>query len=292
MVKRLLSSKNFFPLAVITVLILLFITAVSLSQEKSLNDSLQSEQEAKLTEQLWNLVRTIRQERSAYCKRQSERTQKIEETRNISKTLQSRLDELRVREEQLDEELNKIKSDIGRLKQQVKKNESMQSFLIEHLDKFVTVETVNIENRIPYRRIDRLVRLRGLDEDGKEKLVSDILGRVWNFSQEEIRIAGSGETFTNEISLGSDRRQNVRLFRVGHQILGYVTEDGTQTGIWLKQEEGAGWRHNLEGVGAEAVRKAVDILDRRISPEYVGLPIVIELVNLTKQEMRDKKQSE
>lgn len=293
MTRRLLSLTNWFPLVVIIFLPLLFVTAISVSGESSsATKNLQSQQEAELTEQLWMLVRTLRQERSAYYKRQSERAERIERARNISKKLQSKLDELRRREEQLDEELAKIQSDIKQLSQQVKKSESMQPLLTEQFGKFMTVEARNIENGIPYRQEDRLTRLKGLSEAEKERSVSDVFGRIWNFSQEEMRIAGSGETFTDEINLGQGCRQNVRLFRVGHQILGYVTEDGAQTGIWLKQPEGTGWKHALEGANDEAVRKAVEILDRRRAPEYVDLPIMIEPVNFTNQETSDKRQSE
>lgn len=293
MTKRLLSLTSLFALALIVFLPLLLVTEVSVwGESSSAAEDLQSQQESELTEQLWTLVRTIRRERSAYYKRQSERSDKIEKTNNISKSLESRLDELRKRDEELSEELAKIQSDINQLSRQTKKNESIRLSLAEQFNKFVTVESRNIETGIPYRRDDRLARLEGFNGAVKDQPVSDVFGRIWNFSQEEMRIAGSGETFTDEIDLGKDCRQNVRLFRVGHQILGYVTEDGDQAGIWLKQLEGGCWKHGLEDAEDEAVRKAVEILDRRRAPEYVSLATLIGPFNVTNQQASDNRYSE
>jgi len=260
-------------------------TAASDSEQSSVTSSfvVDSNSQSELTEELWSLVRSLRQLRSDYYEKQTQRADKIQQLRDVSQKLQVEADELRRSENQLDKSIAQIDSDIEKLQIENKKNKSIELSVAKKLDGFVLEQAEKIEKGIEYRKNDRLMRLKGItstEQLQQEQSVGDVFGRVWSFSQEELRIARSGEAFTDLVSLDDGRLQHARVFRVGHQILGYMTEKDEQTGIWI---EGIGWE-KAKNSKAEAVKTAVRILDRRSIPAYVQLPVKIEPVN-TKAEV-------
>jgi hypothetical protein len=239
------------------------------------------------TKELWALVSSLRQLRTDYYEKQRQNTEKIQQIRDIAQKLQAEVEELRRREKQIDKSFSEIQSDIRKSEFENEENKLTESSTAKKLERFIAKQTEEIEKGIPYRKDDRLTRLKGSasnEQPLEDQSVTDVFGRVWSFSQEELRIARSGESFTDLVELGEDRLQYARLFRVGHQILGYLTEQGDQAGIWL---DGVGWEEAKKG-RAESVKEAVGILDRRRVPNYVLLPVKIETVDIkTKGRSKD-----
>ena len=93
--------------------------------------------------------------------------------------------------------------------------------------------------------------------------------RYWAFLQEELRIARSGEAYTSQVPLDGGRIKPARLFRVGHLVQGFVTEDGLESGL----ETPAGWERAVDPETDRVVRAAIDILDRRRAPALLRVPI-------------------
>ena len=100
--------------------------------------------------------------------------------------------------------------------------------------------------------------------------LSDQLGRFWSFLQEELRVARSGETYSAEVPIGGGKAKPARIFRVGHLALGYVTEDGEQSGLW----DGAQWVAARSPEEEHALRDAVETLDRRRAPTLLPIPLL------------------
>jgi len=251
-----------------------------------------SEEESVLSEELRVVLGKLREERAAYYERQRNRAGQIEEAHSNSQKLEKQLTELREREEDIDRELAKLKNDVEQLRQEEQANVSAQLQLTDKIDKWIFNAAKMVEQGIPYRKEERLKRLTGSVENENSRqtpYLSDKLGGCWSFFQEEMRIAGSGESFTGQVSVGDDRLRHARLCRVGHQILGYLTEDGSETGIWLPGQDGLCWRHSSSGPEAEAIRAAVEILDHRERPRLISVPVEITSGRTTEQKEVDKK---
>jgi len=289
--ERKLSSKKICFLIIIAVLGSCFWicrTAASDSSQSSLSSSFVSDanSQSKLREELWSLVRSLRQLRADYYEKQSRCAEKIAQFREVSQKLQVELEELRRRENQLDESIAQIQSDIEKLRVENVKNKSTELSVAKKLDGFVVEQAEKIEKGIEYRKNDRLTRLKGVTSTTQlqqKNSVGDVFGRIWSFSQEEMRIARSGESFTDLVELGENRLQYARLFRVGHQLLGYMTEKDEQMGIWI---EGIGWK-KATNTEAKAVKAAVRILDRRDVLAYVQLPVKIEPLDIKTKSEKD-----
>lgn len=236
-------------------------------------------------EKLWDTVRLIQKERNEYYQRQTDTQNKINISQQTSEQLSAIVDELQKQNEELDKEMEQIQSDIDLLQRQTQENSTANAAISRIIDQFISKEIEQIKNGIPYQREEKQLLLTGSLENGQNS-ISDILGRVWKYAQQELRIAKSGQTYSDKIELSQNRIKNARLFRVGHMILGYLLEDGTQAGIWSQD---TGWEHNLKFDQTEAVRKAIDILDRRTVPQWVRLETQINII-VTKQQNTDSQE--
>jgi len=274
-----LSQKFFFGF--VMVLCVLWLYGNALSEPQRVLSSSELKQKDNSTQQLWSLVTSLQQLRSDYYEKQSQHTDRIQQLHDTSKKLQAEVEELRRRENQINESLAKINSDIENLHTECEKDKVMKLAVAKKLDDFVAEHAKRIEKGIPYRQDDRLMRLKG--DALAEQSVANVFGGIWNFSQEEMRIARSGETFTDMVSLSDERFQHARLFRIGHKILGYLTEQDDQAGIWV---DGVGWE-KVQNSEAEAVKAVVRILDRRRIPGYIQLPVKIELVDIKTKGSKD-----
>ena len=65
----------------------------------------------------------------------------------------------------------------------------------------------------------------------------DATAQMWAFFEEEMRIARTGEVYTEEVPVPSGRK-HARVVRVGKMMLGFVSEDGVDVGVWVG---GTGW---------------------------------------------------
>ena len=278
MTEKKMSSGIFFGIVIFLFVFCLYHVAVSQPQQSPVLSELKQQTDS--TEQLWSLVRSLRKLRADYYEKQSRHADKIQKLRDTSAKLQSDVEELRRRENQIDKSLSEIESDIRKLRFENEENKLTELSTAQKLKQFISKQTEEIEKGIPYRKNDRLTRLKGSmhaeQPSPQEPIVADLFGRVWNFSQEEMRIARSGETFTDLVEVDENRMQYARLFRVGHQLLGYLTEQDDQAGIWL---DGTGWEKVTKD-RAQSVREAVMILDQKRVPKYVQLPVKIEPVDI------------
>jgi len=286
MTEKKMSSGIFFGIVIFLSVFCLYRIAISQPQQSPVLSELKQQTES--TEQLWSLVRSLRKLRADYYENQGRHADKMQELRDTSAKLKAEVEELRRRENRIDKSLSEIESDIRKLRFENKENKLTELSTAQKLKQFISRQTEEIEKGIPYRKNDRLTRLKGSTQaeepPSQEPIVTDLFGRVWNFSQEEMRIARSGETFTGLVEVGENRMQYARVFRVGHQVLGYLTEQDDQAGIWM---DGIGWEKVTKDK-AQSVREAVMILDRKRVPKYVQLPVKTEPVDI-KTEVKKKQ---
>ena len=245
--------------AVMGLLLTLLLGAVPEQQEPA--DSA----DAKLQDELRATLKTLREERAAYYQRRRSRTEALDAARAPVKRLEVELSELRTRQQEADKALGEVHAELDKLR----KDEAADVFsagLSPALEKSLREAKDFVDHGIPYRSADRGLRL-GKPADGGP---ADQLSRYWSFLQEEFRVARSGEAYTAEVPLDGGRAKPARIFRVGHLILGFVTEDGLHAGLW----NGTQWVAPSSPEEEQRIREAVETLDRRRSPSLLSLPVL------------------
>ncbi len=236
--------------------------------------------QAKLLNELRTVVQTLREERSSFYEKQRRIENRIEQKRDDLASLESKVTEVRTEEEQVDRDLERIEQDVKQLDLELRNRQANQTQVQKNMEDWIRKSLQAVDEGIPFRRQERRERLTPtVQESGASESpgAADALGRIWSFFQEEMRLARSGETFTKQMDIGNRRVKYARIFRVGQQILGYLTEDGEQTGLYLERNGQKQWLHHLNDDDDRAVRDAVEILDRRQPPKMISLPVSIRI---------------
>jgi hypothetical protein len=251
------------------------------------NKPRQTNRQKELSEQLEELIRRLRQQRSAYYVQKARLETQTEKARENRKILQSELDDLRKQHDESDQQLRKYEAEVGNLKEQLVLKESLENVLADRIRPFLENQKAAIVNCIPYKQQERIARLEAVvgDSNAPDSVSSsDQLGHVWNYAQEELRLARSSETYTARAKTDDESSPYARFFRVGQKILGYITEDGRQAAIWSSLQDGEPWMAVTDKKQSAQIRSAVEILDRRQGPKLVTLPIALESMDLTKED--------
>jgi len=241
------------------------------------NKPQETNRQKELSERLEGLIRQLRQERSAYYVQKAQYEAGIEKARENRKILQEELDELRRQEAESDQQLRKYEAEVEDLEEQLSPRASLENVLAGQIQPFLVSQRAAIENGIPYKQQERIARLeaaRGDPNETSRTSTADPLGHVWNYAQEELRLARSSETYTARAKTGDESSPYARFFRLGQKILGYMTEDGRLAAMWSSLRDD--WMFITDTKQAGQVRSAVEILDHRQGPKLVTLPIALE----------------
>jgi hypothetical protein len=247
----------------------------------------QANRQKELSEQLENLIRQLRQQRSAYYVQKTRLETQTEKARENRKILQAELDELRKQHEESDQQLRKYEAEVGNLKEQLVLKESLENVVADRIRPFMENQKAAIVNGIPYKQQERIARLEAAvgDTNAPDSVsASDQMGHIWNYTQEELRLARSSETYTARAKTDDESSPYARFFRVGQKILGYITEDGRQAAIWSSLQDDKKWMPIDDTKQSAQIRSAVEILDRRQGPRLVTLPVALESKDLTKED--------
>ncbi len=214
---------------------------------------------AALVDELQEVLRTLRDERTAAYARRRARATEIEGARSPLRRLESELAELKVRDAEAGKALAELRRELGELGAAATADQAAAEALAPELETSVAFFREVVDHGFPYRQEERRARLGGPGP------LPDRLGRAWSFAQEELRIARSGEAWSADVALPGGRAKPARFFRTGHLLAGYVTEDGTESGLW----SAGAWTPRE----APEIRQAVDMIDRRLPPALLRLPV-------------------
>jgi hypothetical protein len=251
------------------------------------NELRQVNRQKELSEQLEGLIRQLRQERSAYYVEKARLEAQIEKARENHKVLQTELDDLCKQENESDQQLQKYKTEVGNLKEQLVLKEFIENVMDNRIRPFIANQKAEIENGIPYKQQERIERLEAAigDANAPDSVsASDRLGHIWNYAQEELRLARSSETYTARTKTDGESSPYARFFRAGQKILGYITEDGRKAAIWSSLQDDKKWMAVTDTKQSAQIRDAVEILDRRQGPRLVILPVALESTDLKKED--------
>lgn len=218
-------------------------------------------------DELRDLLKKLREERAGYYQRQRSRTDEIDKARAAIRKLDADLADLKARETEADLGLADVRGDVDKLREEEKAYEASRDKVLPALAAFEKEAKAFVESGPPYRVQDRLLRLTG---PGATPAAPERLGRVWEFLQEELRVARSGEAFTADVPVDRDRVKPSRVVRVGHLFLAYVAEDGVESGLWIP---GKGWTRAATPDQDRAIREALRMLDRHRAPGLLRLPV-------------------
>ena len=235
--------------------------------------------QAELSERLEELIRRLRQERSAYYVQKARHEARIEKARENRTLLQDELNELRRQEAQADRQLQQYQAEVQDLREQLDSKASLENVLRGQIQPFLSSQRTAIEKGIPYKQQERAARLMAAagDVNAPSRIsAADRLGHIWNYAQEELRLARSSETYTARAHTEDESSPYARFFRVGQKILGYITEDGRQTAMWSSLARHKDWLLITDIKPSGQIRSAVEILDRRQGPKLVTLPVALE----------------
>lgn len=262
----------------LAVLVALAGQTVAASPATDSNKPQQTNRQKELSGRLEELIRQLRQERSAYYAQKSQYEAQTEKARENRKILQGELDDLRRQEGESDQQLQKYEEEVEDFKKQLVPKASLENVLREQIQLFLGAQRAVLENGIPYKQQERIARLEAAGGDANTPIrlsAADQLGHVWNYVQEELRLACSSETYTARARTDHGASPYARFFRVGQMILGYVTEDGQHAAIWSSLPPHRDWLIITDAKQAAQIRSAAEILDRRQGPKLVTLPIAL-----------------
>lgn len=272
---------------VLLVLIAFNSTAFAAPATEDANEPRQTNKQKELSEQLEDLISRLRQERAAYYTQKARLDSQTEKARENRKILQDELDDLRKQENESDQQLRKYEAEVENLKEQLAPKKSLENVLDERIQPFTVNQQAGIENGIPYKQQERTERLKAAVGDANAPdavSASDKLGHIWNYAQEELRLARSSETYTARAKMEDGSSPYARFFRVGQKILGYITEDGRHAAIWSSLQDAKSWIPVTDTKQSAQIRSAVEILDRRQGPRLVTLPIALETTDSKKED--------
>ena len=244
------------------------------------------------SDQLWELIRTLREERTAFSQRQTKRSDRIDETRNTIQILQQKHEELKTKQDHLDKKIAEVQQKIESLQKDGHQDKAACLILNRQIDNFVSTASERIRTAMPYKREERLGRLpqrTQTETPEASAAISDDFARIWSFAEEEFRIAASGETFTSQIALDNGTKPYARFFRVGHQILGFVAEEGSGTGLWRPAEPGKQWLTMTSYSEVSPIVKALNILDRNVAPALVQLPVQVKIDTVSRNSVNEEQ---
>lgn len=230
-----------------------------------------SEDLATLAKELETVLSRLREVRAASYARQRTRADEIERARLPLRYLEGEIATLKAQASEVDRELEAVRSETARLEAEEKASAAARAALEAALAPAVENARARADAAWPYRREDRAARLAPALDPARP--ISDRFAGYWAHILEELRIARSGETFNADVSVDANRVKPARLFRVGHLVLGFLTEDGLHSGLW---KDGR-WELSQDDEQKERIRAAIEILDRRRGPELLPLPIEAEV---------------
>jgi chromosome segregation ATPase len=263
----------------LSVLVIFAGQRLAASETADPNQPQTTDRQKELSGQLEELIRQLRQERSAYYARKAQYESQIEKARENRRVLQDELDDLRRQEAESDQQFQKYEAEVNDLKEQLAAKASLESVVHEQVQPFLVSQRAAIEGGIPYKQQERIARLEAAGADPNApsgSSAADQLEHVWNYAQEELRLARSSETYSARAKTQDESSPYARFFRVGQKILGYVTEDGRQAAMWSSLARHKDWLFVTDAKQASQIRNAVEILDRRQEPKLVTLPIPLQ----------------
>ena len=242
-----------------------------------------------LMNELQNTVTTLRKERQAYYSRKQVKNEDVQELRMQIQSLKETHEGLVSEAEDIEKEMETLGGEEERIKTSISGYKDKEDELSNSIISYVGLLREQVNDGIPFRLEDRTAKLdaisNGIDTT-KPMDIAEACNQLWSLCKEELRLAVTSEIYRDNIRLADGREPHAEFVRVGKVILAFMTDDGKDWGVWLKQDdngsEGAttGWVKHPSSVPSHTIEKSIKILMRQHPPEIINFPISFSKVKI------------
>lgn len=217
-------------------------------------------------DELQATLRAMREMRAAHEAHRRELEDAIAAATQSARRLAAEVAELGRRDQDLDRQIAELKGERAGLQATGERDRTALADLGRSVDGAIAAAAQRVRSGLDHRREERLARLDpGTSDAGPQER----LARLWTFVQEELRLARTSDLTAREIPLDRERTKHAQVFRVGHLLQGFVTEDGLECGL----ETRSGWQLVSSAPLERSVRHAVEMLSRRRPPALLAMPL-------------------
>jgi len=159
------------------------------------------------------------------------------------------------------------------LSQDVKKLKKQHSSLSDLADRLATRLREYVRGTVPYRRDSRLNPLKA-DALSLQEQPVQVLNTLWNRARKELNRSRNAEIYTKQVTLSGDRKKHARLVRIGHNILFYITEVGSEVGRAVRRDDGSWtWSAQTDPDRIRSFKQALDMIRDEARPVRLPLPV-------------------
>lgn len=198
------------------------------------------------------------------------------------RSLQERIATLENRTKQIEEENKKLKREINETKSvkkklmtTIRKNTSLFSSIGDILSNKAEILHQQISSGIPYAQEDRLRKIIMFKKKLKEKDIN-IMGCCQDLYYDfikEIELGYGSELYSDEVETAEGEMKRAKFLRIGKIVLAYRTNDGKETGLLQKKEEGYEWKKDLSLFQRGKIKRSIEIMEGRKIPRLIDYPI-------------------
>lgn len=238
-----------------------------------------------LMNELQNTVTTLRKERQAYYSRKQEKDMEVQELRMQIQSLKETHEGLISEVEDIENEMETIRSEEERLKMSISSYRDKEDELANSILSYVKLLREQVDNGIPFQLEERTAKLDAITNGISAATPMDIAeacNQLWSFCKEELRLAVTSEVYRDNIRLEDGREPHAEFVRVGKIILAFMTDDGKDSGVWLKQNGngGGGATTGWAYIPRHTIEKSIKILMRQHPPEIINFPVSFSQVKI------------
>jgi len=227
---------------------------------------------ATLVQRLEKLVRLLREERQAYYQQQSSLTTRLDQARAATQHWETQLQALTQEETRTNTEARELQRRIEADQKTLTQKGQAEKRMNRRLKDFVEVQMVQIEqDPLPLQTDERLSALRQVikADPNLPLTAAQGLNPVWQYVEQELTWTQSAQVTTTRITQADGSKPFVRLLRIGHTVLGYLSEDGC-TGAWWDGQRA--WQ-SATPPQIETLRGSIAILEGQQVPERMPVPV-------------------
>jgi hypothetical protein len=226
-----------------------------------------------LLERLETLVRSLREERQAYYGKQASLNTALEEARSAIRHWDTELEILAQQEERLQAETADLRQRLAADRETLSRQTQAEHIIDRRLQEFARTQADQLgRDPVPLQTAERRAAPAALGEtpDPHHPLTTpERLRLIWQHIEQELSWTQSAQSMTVRMPRDDGTQPFVRLLRIGHTVLGYVTEDGRDGAWW----DGKGsWRRANPGE-IDTLRESLAILDGQRVPALQLLPV-------------------
>ncbi len=187
------------------------------------------------------------------------------------RTVLSEIESLQVYNQQLEAVVNDQNSMIQSMNEQMTELESTNRAIVPMVIEMVDMIRKIVEADIPFRKLERLDRVAGLEAilNNSSVTTSEKYRKVTEAYQIELDYGRSVTTYEDELPTNNVK---VKFLQIGRTALLYQTLDEKESGMWnptSKQFERLDDRYNA------AIKEGLRIAAKQAAPNLVGLPVLM-----------------